>query len=104
MRRHYAKKLSQRAFLVRIVIKRLDRKYFVKKVFFPGNLRRRSDDEHHVVEFFRSRARLPDHLVGDIDPDHLPKALRTFADHARQQSRRPPRSAAKIENALTWTQ
>src|ERR1017187_1183825 len=104
MRRHDAKKLGQRAFLIGIVIKRLHRKHFVKKVFFPRNLRRGSDDEHHVVEFFRSGSRLPDHLVGSVDADHLSKTLWPFARHARQQTCRPPRSAAEIENALTRTQ
>src|SRR5208282_2517939 len=104
MRRHDAKKLGQRAFLIGIVIKRLHREHLVKKVFFPGNLRRGSDHEHHVVEFFRSGSRLPDHLVGNVDADHLSKTLWPFADHASQQARRPTRSAAEIQNALTRTQ
>jgi hypothetical protein len=60
--------------------------------------------EHQVVEFFRRHPRLSDHLIGNVDSDHLPEALWTFPDHARQQARRPPRSAAEIENALTRTQ
>ena len=104
MRRHDAKQLGQRAFLIGIVIKRLDRQHLVEEVFFPWNLRRRSDDEHHVVEFLRSGARLPDHLIGYVDAYHLPESLRPFADHARQQARRPARSAAEIENALARTQ
>src|SRR5258708_26603492 len=103
MRRQHAKKLGQRAFLIRIVIERLHRKHFVKKVFFPGNLRRRTHYEHHVVEFFRSGPRLPDHLVGNIDPAHLPETLWPFANDARQQASRPPRPTSEIENALTRT-
>ena len=64
----------------------------------------RAFDEHHVIEIFRSSASLPDHLVGDVDANHLTESLRPLADEPRQQTRGPARSAAEIEDALARTQ
>ena len=40
------------------------------------------------------------HLVGNVDADHLPESLRSRPDQSRQQTRGPARSAAEIEHAL----
>src|SRR5271170_1234693 len=100
MRRHDAEKFGEGAILIGIVVERLDRQYFVKEIFFPGNLLRRSSDIENIFKLGRRLAGPADHFVGYIETYDLSEALRAIADESRQKACSPAGAASQIEHTF----
>ena len=62
----------------------------------------------HTYKIFskslRGRASLPNHFVGDVETYDLAKPFRPVAHQAREQPRRPSRTATEIKHPLSGAQ